>query len=83
MMKVRAVIVSLSALAAVAPALAQDASEGSGGLEEVVVSAQYREERLQDTPLSISAFTAENLQKTYGGKLTLLDEAAQALARPR
>ena len=25
-------------------------------------------------------FTSENLQKTYGGKLTLLDEAAQALA---
>ena len=26
-------------------------------------------------------FTQENLRKTYGGKLTLLDEAAQALAR--
>jgi len=26
-------------------------------------------------------FTSENLQKTYGGKLTLLDEAAQAMAR--
>ena len=26
-------------------------------------------------------FTAENLQKTYGGRLTLLDEAANALAR--
>ena len=26
-------------------------------------------------------FTPENLHKTYGGKLTLLDEAAQALAR--
>ncbi len=26
-------------------------------------------------------FTKENLQKTYGGKLTLLDEAAQAIAR--
>jgi len=28
-------------------------------------------------------FTKENLQKTYGGKLTLLDEAAQAMARGR
>jgi manganese/zinc/iron transport system ATP- binding protein len=28
-------------------------------------------------------FTPENLRKTYGGKLTLLDEAAQALARTR
>ena len=26
-------------------------------------------------------FTKENLHKTYGGKLTLLDEAAQAMAR--
>ena len=26
-------------------------------------------------------FTKENLQKTYGGKLTLLDEAAQAMFR--
>jgi manganese/zinc/iron transport system ATP- binding protein len=28
-----------------------------------------------------SVFTRENLQKTYGGRLTLLDEAAEALAR--
>ena len=28
-------------------------------------------------------FTPENLQKTYGGKLTLLEEAAQAMARTR
>jgi len=73
MMKVRAVIVALSALAAVAPALAQDASESSAGLEEVVVSAQYREERLQDTPLSISAFTAENLQSRNLTDVTQLD----------
>jgi manganese/zinc/iron transport system ATP- binding protein len=26
-------------------------------------------------------FTPDNLQKTYGGKLTLLDQAAEALAR--
>ena len=26
-------------------------------------------------------FTTENLQKTYGGRLTLLDQAAQAMAR--
>jgi manganese/zinc/iron transport system ATP- binding protein len=30
-----------------------------------------------------SVFTAENLQKTYGGRLTLLDEASEALARER
>ena len=26
-------------------------------------------------------FTTENLQKTYGGKLTLLDQAAEAMRR--
>jgi len=26
-------------------------------------------------------FTEENLRKTYGGRLTLLDEAASAIAR--
>jgi len=26
-------------------------------------------------------FTRENLHKTYGGRLTLLDQAAQAMAR--
>lgn len=30
-----------------------------------------------------SVFTNENLQKTYGGKLTLLDQAAQAIAGSR
>jgi manganese/zinc/iron transport system ATP- binding protein len=28
-------------------------------------------------------FTQQNLQRTYGGRLTLLDEAAQAMARPQ
>ena len=28
-------------------------------------------------------FTPQNLHKTYGGKLTLLDEAAEAIARAR
>jgi iron complex outermembrane recepter protein len=32
-------------------------------LEEVVVTAQKKEESLQDTPIAISAFTAENLEQ--------------------
>ena len=32
-------------------------------LEEVVVTAQKREESLQDTPIAISAFTSENLEQ--------------------
>ena len=30
-----------------------------------------------------STFTAENLRKTYGARLTLLEEAAQAVERAR
>jgi iron complex outermembrane receptor protein len=68
---------SLTAVAAtlITPtvALAQDATGESGGLEEVVVSAQYREERLQETPLAISAFTAENLEARSLTDVTQLD----------
>jgi len=63
-----AVLGPLALLGAV-PALAQEA----GSLEEVVVSAQYREERLQETPLSISAFTAENLEARNLSDVTQLD----------
>ena len=38
-------------------------SSGSGYiLEEIVVTARKREERLQDTPVAISAFTAQELE---------------------
>jgi len=39
------------------------AQEVSFGLEEIVVTAQKRAERLQDTPISITAFTAAGMEK--------------------
>ncbi|MBK6288914.1 MAG: TonB-dependent receptor [Gammaproteobacteria bacterium] len=42
-----------------APAMAQDTR--SSGLEEIVVTAQRREESLQDTPIAITAFTEDKL----------------------
>ena len=44
------------------PAIAQQA-EDSGGLQEVIVTAQYREENLQQTPIAITAITAQDLQQ--------------------
>jgi iron complex outermembrane receptor protein len=50
------------------PTLAQErdgapgSSDGSGGLEEIVVTAQRREESLQKTPLSIAVITGAELQ---------------------
>ena len=35
----------------------------TGGLEEVVVTARYRQENLQQTPIAISAITAEDIQQ--------------------
>ena len=55
------------AFAAVAALLTTDVAlaqqEGGFGLEEIVVTARKREENLQDTPLSISAFTANELKQ--------------------
>ncbi len=58
---------SLMALAAAsafmpAGAAAQDASEPT--LEDVVVTAQRREERLQDVPIAVTAFSSEDLERT-------------------
>jgi iron complex outermembrane recepter protein len=46
------------------PAFAQTANpaaEEEAGIDDIVVTAQRREENLQDVPLSVSAFTAEQL----------------------
>jgi iron complex outermembrane receptor protein len=49
---------SILAVVTSVPALAQEA----GGLEEVVVTAQRREQSLQDIPVSVSAFTGDAIE---------------------
>ena len=41
---------------------AQDAVEDSVGLEEIVVTAQRREQSMQDVPIAVTAVTQETLQ---------------------
>ena len=56
------VIASVSAsLAGSALALAQDQNQSTGALEEIIVTARKVEESLQETPVSVSAFTGDDL----------------------
>jgi iron complex outermembrane receptor protein len=56
---------SMSAFAAVPPALAQTEASGaeaaSGGLEEIIVTARKRSEDIQKTPISITALSGAQL----------------------
>jgi iron complex outermembrane receptor protein len=40
-----------------------DSGSGAGALQEVVVTAQKREEKLHDVPMGVTAITTEDLQK--------------------
>jgi iron complex outermembrane recepter protein len=56
------VVAALLAAAPAAPLLAQTADKAvSGALEEIVVTATRRSERLQDVPISVSAFSQDKL----------------------
>ena len=66
-----AALLCLSGLAfAQAPAPAGDTDDAG---EEVVVTAQKREQRLQDVPLSVTAFTAKTLENQATQSLTDLN----------
>jgi len=65
-----------SAAAATPAARADDASatqSGAGALQEVVVTAQKREERLHDVPMGVTAITSDELQNQ---QLTSLSDLA-------
>jgi iron complex outermembrane receptor protein len=62
---VRGGLVLLGA-AALAPAYAQDAPrEATSALEEIIVTAQKREESLQSVPIAVTALDAAQIEKTY------------------
>lgn len=54
-------LVTLAMLALASPLHAQDAEVDDGALEEIVVTAQKRTEKLIDVPISITAISADQL----------------------
>src|SRR5690606_24497825 len=65
-------VVGAAALGGSGTALAQDNAE-AGGLEEVTVTARFRQENLQQTPLAISAIAGEVLEQRNLVTVTDLD----------
>lgn len=61
-------------------ALAADGDAGSRVLEEVVITAQKREQSLQDTPIAITTLGGENLEKLGVTDLTDLRGLAPSLS---
>lgn len=62
-----------------AAAQAQTAAEQTGGLEEIVVTANKRSENLQDVPINISAVTASSLAAAGSYNVTDLEKIAPGL----
>ena len=74
----------LASMMIAAPALAQEAPAPapvapSGGIEEIVVTAQKREENLQRTPIAITALTAQALQTAGIKDITGVVQATPSL----
>jgi iron complex outermembrane receptor protein len=63
--------------------LAADAAgptEGPSQLQEVTVTAQYREEKLQDIPIAITAITAQQIEQQGAQKLSDILTTAPSVA---
>jgi iron complex outermembrane recepter protein len=56
-------IMMAGSILASAPALAQDAAEETAGDDEIIVTAQKREENLQNVPISIQALSTRKLDQ--------------------
>lgn len=78
-MKLLAAGASLLALSLSTQAFAQDAAQAedkSPNIEEIVVTAQFRAQNLQDTPLAITAVSGELLAQR--GQTNVSEIAAQS-----
>jgi iron complex outermembrane recepter protein len=67
---------SVSAVMAAAPAFAQDKAEVDAASREIVVTAQFREQKLQDVPIAITAVSGEQIGER--SQTSIIDVAGHA-----
>ncbi|MEY4160831.1 MAG: hypothetical protein RLZZ136_1452, partial [Pseudomonadota bacterium] len=60
---VASMLAGVSLVSVVTPVLAEEAAKDASGLDVIVVTAQKREQNLQDVPLAVSAINAEKVEK--------------------
>lgn len=82
-MRIRTSLLQTSAVCALALAMAEPVSAQQMVLEEIVVTARKREESLQDIPLSIAAFTVDQLRDKGIDNVHELAEATAGFAMDR
>ncbi|MFO1425847.1 MAG: TonB-dependent receptor [Steroidobacteraceae bacterium] len=73
-----AALTAAAALAAPSPARAQQAG-AEAGLEEITVTARRREESLQDVPIAVSAYSADQLASIGAPDITTLQQSTPNL----
>ena len=69
--KLRLILRALSAFLVIFSTGSLNAQESSGGLEEILVTAQKRAQNLQDVPIAVTAFGAEEMETA--GVSTIID----------
>lgn len=70
---------SVAAITLATPATAQEA-----GANEIIVTAQFREQNIQDTPLAITAVTAETMEaKSQTNLAQVADSAPNVILKPQ
>src|SRR3546814_5299671 len=74
-----ALVVTTGLTSTVAFEQSETAESSDAQLQDIVVTAQRRSERLQDTPVAVSAFNAEALQSSGVANLADLSHVAPSL----